>query len=60
MKRHDVTDAKILNKYGIFVHRTNPDLVYIKSNKRALMSLDEDMARMKNFLAQPSKIIFQI
>ena len=45
--RMDTVDSKILNKYGIFVHRKNPELVYIKSSKRALESLSKDQEEMR-------------
>ncbi|CAF0715423.1 unnamed protein product [Brachionus calyciflorus] len=48
--RNDTIDSKILNKYGVFVHRKKPDLVYIKSNKKALESFKQDMSELNSFL----------
>ena len=50
--RNDTIDSKILNKYGVFVHRNNPDLVYIKSNKKALESFNEDFNKMTDLSNQ--------
>lgn len=51
--RNDTIDSKILNKYGIFIHRNNPELIYIKSNKKALESFSKDRAQMKSFQRKP-------
>lgn len=39
-----------MNKYGVFVHRKKPELVYIKSNKKALESFKQDMSELNSFL----------
>ena len=60
MIRNDTIDSKILNKYGVFVHRNNPDLVYIKSNKKALESFNEDFNKMTDLsnMVQSKKIAY--
>ncbi len=32
--RYDTVDSKILNTYGIFIKRDNPELVYFKSGSK--------------------------
>ena len=40
--RNDTIDSKILNKYGIFVNRENPELIYFKPKNNADESGDQD------------------
>lgn len=47
--RSDTIDSKMLNKCGVFVNKNKPDLVYIKSNERALNSFAKDMEDMNSF-----------
>jgi hypothetical protein len=50
--RNDTVDSKMLNKYGIFVHRHKPELIYIKSNKKALESFNKDIQEMNSFASK--------
>lgn len=47
--RNDTIDSKMLNKYGVFVNRHNPESVYIKSSQRAIENYKQDVERMKTF-----------
>jgi hypothetical protein len=40
--RNDTIDSKILNKYGIFVNRENPELIYFKPKSNTDESEDQD------------------
>lgn len=44
--RNDTIDSKILNKYGVFINRKNPELVYIKSPEKAIRELTNDMDKL--------------
>lgn len=44
--RNDTIDSKILNKYGMFLNRSNPNSIYIKSNQRAFDSISDDLFKM--------------
>lgn len=46
--RNDTIDSKILNKYGVFVNRHKPELVYIKSPKKALQNFQDDLEKLTN------------
>jgi hypothetical protein len=40
--RNDTIDSKILSKYGIFVNRENPELIYFKPKSNSGESEDQE------------------
>jgi hypothetical protein len=58
--RNDTIDSKVLNKYGIFVNRHNPESVYIKSTERAVKNYYDDIHQMNTFAALQNRGLFEV
>jgi hypothetical protein len=61
----DTIDSKILNKYGVFINRSNPGSIHIKSNRKFLENIDDDFSKIEemnsrneaNIRGNPSEFI---
>ena len=51
--RSDTIDSKLLSKYGIFINRHRPDLLYVKSAQNSLENIASDFDKMVNLGNEP-------